>query len=124
VKLNQLDSAQARPTSEPHNFEGSVRMLPLVPAADSEEVTLLAVFFEDGARTRPHVHATDQVLLVVDGTCVVANREQRRELPTGGVALVKAGEWHWHGAAPGGSACHVSIRKAGATDWDVPRHDW
>ena len=34
---------------------------------------IVAVFFEDGARSTPHTHATDQVLYVVSGICVVAD---------------------------------------------------
>ena len=121
---SQLDRARTRPPGNPEYFEGTVRQQDLVGADTSQEVTLLAVFFEDGARTRPHVHATDQVLAVVEGRCVVADEGGRRELGPGEFALIRAGQWHWHGAAPGASACHISIRKPGDTDWGVPRRDW
>ncbi len=120
----KFDRSKARPTPTPQFFEGSVSMQELVPASVSDEVTVTAVFFEDGARTRPHVHDSDQVLAVVEGTCVVADETQRRELHSGEYAHVSAGQWHWHGAAPGNSACHLSIRKLGATDWTVPTRDW
>jgi quercetin dioxygenase-like cupin family protein len=90
----------------------------------SGELELIAVFFENGARTIPHRHATDQVLWVVEGTCVVADEAARREVATGECVLLPADRWHWHGAAPGRSACHISIRKPGPTNWDVPRRDW
>ncbi len=124
MKFSRIDPSQARPTTSPQHFQGNVRMQELVGASDSQEVTLTAVFFADGARTLPHVHDTDQVLAVVDGTCFVAQRDQRRTLQPGEYAFIPAGEWHWHGAAPGNSACHISIRKAGQTRWDVPRHDY
>src|SRR5581483_2026440 len=119
-----LERSSARPTSEPQHFEGAVLNQQIVSADDSQEVTLLAVFFENGARTRPHVHTTDQVLAVVEGTCVVADRSGQRELRAGESALIRAGEWHWHGAAPGTSACHISIRKPGPTDWEFSRDGW
>lgn len=105
-------------------FSGTVYQQPLISADDSGEVTALAVWFENGARTRPHTHATDQLLHVVEGTCVVADQHERRHLGIGGLAFVKAGEWHWHGAAKGMNACHISIRKDGATDINVPEGDW
>ena len=124
IKLAKHDRSHARPTATPQVCQRTVSTQELVGTGDSQEVTLTAVFFEDGARTRPHTHATDQVLAVVEGTCVVANETGRNELDVGEYAHVRAGEWHWHGAAPGTSACHISIRKAGDTDWSVPQRDW
>jgi quercetin dioxygenase-like cupin family protein len=42
----------------------------------------------------------------------------------GETIMVPAGEWHWHGAAPGEDMCHLSIRVPGPTDWTVPNYDW
>ena len=120
----KLDRSQARPTPSPEYFEGAVRMHHLVTKDDSQELELIAVFFENGARTIPHTHSTDQVLLVVEGTCVVADESGRRTLESCGCALLAANRWHWHGAAPGQSACHISIRKPGPSDWTVPKRDW
>src|SRR3954447_25010919 len=97
MKVSKIDRASALPTAERENFEGTVYTQGLVTADDSEEVGLAAIFFENGARTRPHVHATDQALTVVEGRCVVADRSGRRELGVGEVAFIKAGEWYWHG---------------------------
>ena len=99
-------------------------MQPLVSEGHSRELELIAVFFENGARTIPHMHATDQVLWVVEGTCQVADGAGRREVHAGECLLLPANQWHWHGAAASRNACHVSIRKPGPTDWTVPRHDW
>lgn len=96
----------------------------LVPEGPWAELEVLAVFFERGARTIPHSHATDQLLWVVEGTCLVADEGGRREVASGECVLLPANRWHWHGAVPGSDACHVSIRKPGPTNWDLPRHDW
>jgi quercetin dioxygenase-like cupin family protein len=122
-KSIKIDKSKARRADSPL-FDGVVYQQPLVEASDSEEVGLLAVFFENGARTRPHTHDTDQVLAIVEGTCVVADAQERRHLGVGEFALVKHGEWHWHGAAKGVSACHISIRKPGTTNQDVELRDW
>ena len=124
MKLAKPERADARPTPTPEYFEGRVSMHHLVTKDDSPELELIAVFFESSARTIPHVHSTDQVLWVVEGRCVVADESGRRELGPGECAHIPAGRWHWHGAAPGHAACHLSIRRPGPTDWSQPKRDW
>ena len=96
----------------------------LVTRAESRDLEIIAVFFENGARTRPHAHSTDQVLTCVEGQCIVADETERRHLAPGEYSFTPAGHWHWHGAVPGESACHISIRKPGPTNWEVPKRDW
>jgi quercetin dioxygenase-like cupin family protein len=119
----QIDRSQAKLQERPI-FSGKVYQQPLVLASDSDEVTVTAVWFENGARTRPHTHDADLTLHVVEGTCVVADEHDRRLLGVGEVAFVKKGQWHWHGATKGSDACHLSIKKEGASDIDVPERDW
>jgi quercetin dioxygenase-like cupin family protein len=121
MNVTRPDRTKTNPAPNPEYFEGKVSMQPLLA---SSELELLAVFFEEGARTIPHTHATDQVLWVVEGRCVVADETGRREVATGESVLLPANQWHWHGAVPGQRACHVSIRKPGPTDWSVRRRDW
>lgn len=120
----KADRAKAPPAANPEYFQGRVRMQPLVAGTQSDQLEVLAVFFEDGARTIPHIHTTDQTLWVVEGTCVVADETGRSEIGPGECVNIPAGRWHWHGAAPGVSACHLSIRKPGPTDWSAPKRDW
>jgi len=124
MHLSRPDPSKAAPPANPDYFEGVVRMQRLVSEDHSHELELIAVFFENGARTIPHTHSTDQVLWVVEGRCVVVDESGRRELSAGECVLLPANQWHWHGAAPERSACHVSIRKPGPTNWNVPRRDW
>jgi hypothetical protein len=35
-----------------------------------------------------------------------------------------AGSWHWHGAAPGMPASHVTFGQPGDVDRDVDQRDW
>jgi quercetin dioxygenase-like cupin family protein len=106
-------------------FEGEVTLLRLVASGDSDEVELLAVWFSEGARTRPHVHDKDQVLLIVEGRGIVADDQERRVVTPGEVITVPAHTWHWHGATPHSSMMHISIRKQGCTtNWDVAQRDW
>ncbi len=120
--MNHLipDRAHAVPPDHPEWFEGNVVM----HALWSQDTDVLGVFFDKGARTRPHIHSTSQLLYVVNGRCIVATRAERKEYGAGEFVIVPAGEWHWHGAAPGQDMCHLSIRAPGPTDWTVPVHDW
>jgi quercetin dioxygenase-like cupin family protein len=124
MEILRPDRSQAQPAAHPEYFEGRVLMHSLVAADRSRELEIIAVFFEGGARTTPHTHATDQLLYVVAGTCVVADDSGRRQVGPGDYVLLPAHQWHWHGAAPGQSMCHVSIRQPGPTDWTVERRDW
>ena len=124
MKHVKPDKSQARRVDEPTHFEGIVYQQRLIGPDDSDEVGYMAVWFDNGARSLPHVHLNDQVLAVVEGTCEVADASERRIVPAGETVMVKRGEWHWHGAARGHSACHITIKKPGDTTWDVERRDW
>ncbi len=115
---------QAKAPLNPEYFDGAVMMQTLVPGDGHRDVEVLAVFFENGARTKPHIHPVDQLLVVVEGRCVVATQTERMEIDRGQSAMVPKGEWHWHGAVKGTSACHLSIKKPGLTDWNQPLHDF
>lgn len=116
----------ARPHARPEWFSGPVSIQELNGASESQGLEIFAVFFEVGARTIPHTHSTDQLLVFVDGEGVVGTRTERHIYRAGGMAFVPADEWHWHGATPTSSTCHLSIRPGGPSVWapDVPMHDW
>lgn len=125
MTVMSVDRAQARPATHPEYFQGTVLMQELYqPDRDGEESELIAVFFETGARTRPHTHESTQVLQVVSGRCLVVTEHERRIVEPGGFAIVDRGIWHWHGATAEGPMCHVSIKLPGRTDWTVPLRDW
>lgn len=124
MEIVRAQRTQARPTDTPQNFGGMVHMQRMRQAADATMVDLVAVFFDAGARTRPHVHASDQILYVVEGQGIVATERERRLIRPGDIVIVPAGEWHWHGATDASAMCHLSTRPAGATDWNAPVRDW
>jgi quercetin dioxygenase-like cupin family protein len=115
---------EAKPPANPANFEGHVVMQTLVPMTEANDLEVLAVFFDDGARTIPHVHPVDQLLVVVDGRCVVATQTERIEMGKGESTTVPKGEWHWQGAVKHTHACHLSIKKTGLTDWNQTLHNF
>lgn len=110
--------------ANPDNFVGEAAVQTLVPGDGASEMEVLAVWFKNGARNIPHTHPSDQLLVVVEGQCVVATQHERLTLDAGQAALVPKGEWHWHGAATTQTAMHLSIKKRGETNWAQPRHDF
>ena len=83
--------------------------------------SFLAVHF--GAEREPCPTSTTPASTgFTEGTGVVADAD--------GVHVVRADvaqqllAWHWHGAAPGSAATHVTFEAPGDFDLDVDRRDW
>lgn len=102
----------------PKMFDGDVAAQ-RAPGAD-HDLEIAAVFFEDGARTLPHVHTTDQILVGVEGRCVIVDEDGEVQIGVGDTAIVTRGRWHWHGAAEGTVGAHLTVRIPGPTDWNPP----
>lgn len=124
MRIVRLQSEQAHHPDNPEYFSGTVRQQRLNSTKEPGGIDLVAVFFAPGARTRPHIHATDQALHVVEGEGIVATEQERRFVRTGDIVIVPAGQWHWHGATPASAMCHISVRPVGSTDWSPPLRDW
>ncbi len=125
MDIKRISIEKSHPAGRPEYFGGHVRMQELYkPDRDGEESELVAVFFEAGVRTIPHIHESAQVLQVVSGRCLVVIEDERRVVEPGDFVIVPRGVWHWHGATPDGPMCHLSIKLPGRTDWSVPRRDW
>ena len=75
----------------------------------SRDLRLIEVSFKRGARTKLHVHTTDQILVITEGLGIVATRDEQHEVAVGDVAHIPAGEAHWHGARPGADMTHWSM---------------
>jgi quercetin dioxygenase-like cupin family protein len=116
----------AHPHPRPEWFSGPVSIQELNDATEAPGLELIAVFFDAGARTLPHTHSTDQLLYFLEGEGVVGTQGDRRRYRAGGMAVIPANEWHWHGAVPASPTCHLSIRPGGPSVWTpgVPMHDW
>lgn len=125
MEILRVDAEATTPVASPEHFPGGlVWMQVLSDPEDAIGVEVIAVFFEAGARTRPHTHPTDQLLQIVEGEGVVATEDERRIVRPGDFALFPAGLWHWHGATDRTAMCHLSIKPPGETDWDAPWRDW
>ena len=123
ISVSKLEESLAKPEVRPY-FDGNVRTHMLVGAEESAELEVLAVYFSAGARTRPHIHAKDQVLHFVQGQGIVATETTKQVYSAGDVVTVPGGVWHWHGATREQAMCHISIRQPGPSDWDVDVKNW
>jgi quercetin dioxygenase-like cupin family protein len=107
---------RSRPQSsrgQSDRFTGEVWIDPVAVAAPPSRLVSNSVHFSPGARTAWHAHPLGQVLHVLEG----AGRVQARggpvlEVRAGDTVVTPAGEWHWHGAAPGTLMTHLGMQEA------------
>lgn len=122
----QANREAARPHPHPDWFSGKVWFQELEVSDDQHGLEIIAVFFDAGARTMPHTHATEQLLYFLEGEGVVGVEGARSRYRPGGMAVIPSNTWHWHGATPAGPMTHLSIRPGGPSVWapEVPMLDW
>jgi quercetin dioxygenase-like cupin family protein len=116
----------------------------IVDADTSQEEEMYYVTFKKGCRTRPHIHASDQILVAIKGKGIVVCVDKIEinsggksaairlppeekssgssssiiELDEGDVVCVPAGTLHWHGALENNKSefSHLAIRKRTDTE--------
>jgi quercetin dioxygenase-like cupin family protein len=105
-------------------FTGDVWIDSIVRGEEPSRVRVNAVRFSPSARTAWHSHAVGQTLYVTDGRGLAQSRGGRIvEIRPGDIIHAQAGEWHWHGSAPGHFMAHLSITEA-VTGAERPETDW
>ena len=111
-------AALASEAADPNTFTGRARMTRMPGLSDAPAVKAFRVVFEPAARTHWHVHSGPQLLVVLDGWCRLQCEGQPvREIGTGDVACIAAGERHWHGAWAGGPMTHLAVNIESVTTW-------
>jgi quercetin dioxygenase-like cupin family protein len=95
-------------------FVGAVETQTVI-GEEARDLRLTEVVFRAGARNRLHTHTTDQILIVTAGQGIIATEHEEREIQSGDVIHIPAGERHWHGAKPGADMTHLAILGAGKT---------
>jgi quercetin dioxygenase-like cupin family protein len=95
-------------------FVGAVETQTVI-GDEARDLRLTEVVFHAGARNKLHAHTTDQILVVTAGEGIIATEHEEREIRTGDVVHIPAGERHWHGARPGADMTHLAILGAGKT---------
>ena len=84
-------------------------------AEEMQSVNFGIVSFSAGSRNKFHKHTSDQILVITEGTGVVATDDEERTVSAGDVVLIPAGENHWHGAPGDTSMAHITIQAKGST---------
>lgn len=110
-------------------FTGDFIIKNVLDINDSNEQEMYHVTFKNGCRTRPHIHASDQVLIATEGNGIVvfAKRimidpdditkteieiEKTILIEKGDVICVPAFILHWHGCRnKNEDFTHIAIRK-------------
>jgi quercetin dioxygenase-like cupin family protein len=124
MEFDHIDDAVGEvPDEHPGHFQGDARIQRL-PDPFPDGPGVFAVHFAAGGRSKPHVHADGQLLVVTAGRGLVGDEQGRREVRPGDVIAARPGEWHWHGATPDSSMTHVTVQPGGTIDWDVDEGDW
>ena len=113
MRVIRVTKAGREPSDNPI-FVGQVDYQTAV-GDESRDLRLSEVHFKHGAVNKPHVHSTDQILLVTEGEGLLASDEERHDLSAGDIAFIPADTKHWHGARPGKDMTHWAILGNGKT---------
>jgi quercetin dioxygenase-like cupin family protein len=96
-------------------LRGTIGIKALVNAAiGAQDFKIAIATFPKGARSVEHVHAFDQVHIVLSGRGIIADADDEVVCTAGIVAFIAAGERHWHGATEDSAFTHLSIMGPGA----------
>jgi quercetin dioxygenase-like cupin family protein len=126
MKVITIDRSKAvRQNSSPEDhFEGNVFLQRMTSTPADGDIEFLAVYFDAGARNKPHIHQRDQYLQIMEGKGVVVTDTERKVVSAGDLVVIPGGTWHWHGATHNSAMMHLSIRTSGDSRWDVDQRDW
>lgn len=111
--INNPDNVTAVETNDEIVGQGPVYRKELMSAGETGGHGILLVTFQPGARLNFHIHDYEQILVVTEGTGIVATRDEERTVTRGDVIYIAPGENHWHGATPDDSFSHIAIQRPG-----------
>ena len=115
MKVVKITDLEKQPVNAPLFTGTQVYRQELVNQGDSQSFNFSVVAFSAGSRNKFHKHTGDQILIVTEGTGVVANDQEERTISQGDVVLIPAGENHWHGAPGDTAMSHITIQPKGST---------
>jgi len=112
VKFRELE----KQTADSPLFTGTqVFRQVIVDPEESQSFNFSVVNFSAGSRNKFHQHTSDQILIVTEGTGIVATDAEERTVTEGDVILIPAGENHWHGAPGDTPMSHITIQAKNST---------
>ncbi|MCX5735116.1 MAG: cupin domain-containing protein [candidate division NC10 bacterium] len=113
MKVMRVDHLQVMP--DPLGlFFGKVQRQNLVEKGTAGLVVAM-VKFDPGAGNRMHAHTGEQILVVTEGTGVVATEQEEQIVTVGTIVYIPANETHSHGATKDSAFAHLSIQTPGDT---------
>jgi quercetin dioxygenase-like cupin family protein len=110
MKVVKTSELPREPAESPLFTGGQVFRQLIVTPSESQSFNFSIVNFSAGARNKFHRHTSDQILIVTEGTGVVATDSEQRTVTEGDVILIPAGENHWHGAPGSTPMSHITIQ--------------
>ena len=117
VKISEGPGTPPAPV-DPLNFTGNATLSRMDGICDRPYINLYRVTFQPKARTAWHFHSGPQLLIVIEGLCLLQKEgEPIQELQAGGTASIASGEKHWHGASPGSPMTHLALNIDANTTW-------
>ena len=110
MKVVKVAELPRQPANAPLFTGTQVFRQEIVQPGESQSFNFSVVNFSAGSRNKFHRHTGDQILIVTEGTGVVATDHEERTITVGDVVLVPAGENHWHGAPGETPMSHITIQ--------------
>ena len=108
LRSTEMKSEEAKGAMIPSSSQGRIyRQTPLTE--DNAGVNLGIVYFNPGARLNFHMHDFTQVLIFTAGVGIVATEKQEMVCTAGDIAVIPAGENHWHGATEDAPCTHIAV---------------
>jgi quercetin dioxygenase-like cupin family protein len=114
MKVVKLSEVQSESVNTPLFTGGEVNRQTPFAADELSNVNFGVVSFGAGSRNKMHRHTSDQILIITEGTGVVATPGEERMVSAGDVVLIPAGEDHWHGAPGETPMAHITIQAKGS----------
>lgn len=110
MKVFRISDIPKQATGENPLFTGGpVTRQQMVTTENGKNFTFNIVNFSVGARNYFHTHTSDQVLLITEGTGIVATEAEEQVVTVGDAIHIPAGEKHWHGATKEAAMSHVTV---------------
>jgi quercetin dioxygenase-like cupin family protein len=109
MKTIKLAQVGKEPYVSPMFTGPAVTMQPIVGPELSKRFLIRQVNFGQGVRNKFHSHTIEQVLILTEGTGIVATDEETVTVSPGDIIFIPAGEKHWHGAAEGSTFSHLYV---------------
>jgi quercetin dioxygenase-like cupin family protein len=119
MKVLKPQEIPAQDAASPLFTGGAVSRQPLVTPEMSNDFNLGIVHFAAGARNKMHTHSSDQVLIVTEGTGIIATETHQEIITAGDVVHVPAEEKHWHGATQHSAMSHIALTAKGSKTTQV-----